>query len=173
MEEQEWMPINGYEGYYEISKAGKIRGVKRLVAISNGLRTVKSKMLNTRINNDGYIDVRLNKDGKSKTTFVHILLANAFIPNPENKAQVNHINGIKTDNRIENLEWASRSENMIHAFKYGLCKKATTKVVDICSGKVYSSIKEAAEILGINYSTCRNYLSGNIQKNKSCLKYAA
>jgi hypothetical protein len=172
MEEQEWWPVNGYEGYYEISKSGKIRGVKRLVVISNGLRTIKSKILNTRINNDGYIDVRLNKDGKSKTTFVHIILANAFIPNPENKAQVNHINGIKTDNRIENLEWASRSENMIHAYKLGLMKSITKCVVDRCNGVEYTSIKEASRISLIPYSTLTGMLNGT-RRNTTCLEIAA
>lgn len=173
MEKKEWMPVNGYEGYYEISKAGKVRGVKRLVVIPTGLRTIYSRELATRINNDGYVEVRLSKEGNTKTNFVHILLANAFIPNPKIKAEVNHINGIKTDNRIENLEWVTRSENMRHAYKHGLCKNATAKVIDICTGKEYASIKEAAENLGIKYSTCRNYLSGNIKSNKTCLQYVA
>lgn len=172
MEEQEWWPIIGYEGYYEISKAGRVRGVKRLVFIPTGLRTIHTRELTTRINNYGYVEVRLNRDGKTKATFVHILLANAFIPNPENKAQVNHINGIKTDNQIENLEWASRSENMIHAFKLGLMKSITKRVVDRCNGVEYTSIKDASRISLIPYSTLKGMLNGT-RRNTSCLEIAA
>ncbi len=77
-------------------------------------------IIKTRINNDGYVDVRLSKDGKEKTTFLQILLAKAFIPNLENKPEVNHINGIKTDNRLENLEWVTHSENIETCLQNGI-----------------------------------------------------
>jgi hypothetical protein len=115
-----WYSIPNYEGYYEINKVGQIRGIDRLVVTNKGLRNISSRYLKTRINNDGYIDVRLSKDGKTTTTFIHKLIAETFIPNPYKKKEVNHINGIKTDNRLENLEWVTHKENMIHAHKLGL-----------------------------------------------------
>jgi len=164
--------VSGYEGYFEISESGEVWGIKRMVVTVNGLRTIRGRKIKERINNNGYWEVRLSKDGKSTTTFIHILIAKAFIPNPLNKSEVNHINGIKTDNRLENLEWVTHSENMKHAYKLGLIKPLCKHVVDNCTGKEYSSVKEAAIDLNINYGTFRNYLNGNI-KNKTCLEYAA
>ena len=142
-----------------------------MVVLKSGLRTIKSRFQKTRLNNYGYTEVRLTKDGKTTTTFIHILIAKAFIPNPYNKPEVNHINGIKTDNRIENLEWCTHSENINHAYKMGLLKPISKHVIDICTGKRYLSTYEAAIDLKINYGTCRNYLNGNV-KNKTCLEYA-
>ena len=72
------------------------------------------------IGNNGYSSVDLCKDGTIKKYLIHRLVAEAFIPNPEKKPQVNHINGIKTDNRLDNLEWCTHSENMLHSYKQGL-----------------------------------------------------
>ncbi|MCX6204879.1 MAG: NUMOD4 motif-containing HNH endonuclease [Bacteroidetes bacterium] len=169
---EKWLPVKGYEGFYEISDTGKVNGMDRMVVSKKGLTRKKGKLIKIRVNNDGYIEVRLSKDSRTTTTFIHILIAKAFIPNPLNKLEVNHINGIKADNRIENLEWCTHSENMKHAYKMGLLKPISKHVIDNCTGKEYSSIKEAAIDLNINYGTFRNYLNGNI-KNKTCLEYAA
>lgn len=164
MYSEEWQPITGYEGLYEISKGGVVRSFHK---------RHHERFISPRIDRDGYLALRLHKNGKSETKFVHRLVASAFIKNPDNKPQVNHINGIKRDNSIENLEWVTASENSKHAFALGLSKKIGTQVVDECTGKRYISIKEAALDLNINYGTCRNYLNGNIKTSKTCLKYAA
>lgn len=137
-----WKDVKGFEGLYQISDMAEIRrvGTNRL------LKLHKSKV--------GYLSIALCKDGKKHYLWVHRLLAQAFIPNPENKPQVNHINGNKSDCRIENLEWVSISENHIHAYKTGLqdgvkCSKHLRKAIRcVESGVVYESIADAARKIG-------------------------
>ena len=85
----------------------------------------RTKILSQSFNTKGYYKVNIRKNKKDKTYTVHKLVAEAYIPNPKNKKQVNHINGIKTDNRISNLEWCTCKENMIHAVKMGLHRSTT------------------------------------------------
>lgn len=168
-----WVEIPGYENYYEINKDGIVRGIPRMVVLANGtLREIPLRILTPRINNRGYWDIRLSRNGETRTMLLHILLAQAFIPNPENKPYVNHKNGIKTNNRLENLEWVTHSENILHAYRTGLCRTAKKEipVIDICINKSFTSIKKAADFYSIPYSTCKGYLNGS-RKNTTCLRY--
>jgi hypothetical protein len=169
---EKWAPVKGYEGFYEVSHTGKVNGIDRMVVSKKGLSRKKSREIKTRVNNDGYIEVRLSKNGKTTTTFIHILIAKAFIPNPLSKSEVNHINGIKADNRIENLEWSTHSENIKHAYKMGLLKPIGKHVIDNCSGKEYSSIKEAAICISMPYQSLKGMLNGK-KVNETCLEIAA
>jgi len=119
LEEKEiWRDILGYEGFYKISNFGRVLSL----IPHNGTSNRKLKNL---LNKTGYYQVGLHINGSKKKMFlVHRLIANAFIPNPENKPCVNHINGKKTDNRIENLEWCTHSENTTHAFETKLKEAA-------------------------------------------------
>lgn len=172
MENGLWKPVYGYEGYYEINEKGIIKGVERVIHFKNLCRKINAKILSSRINNCGYLEVRLSKDGRTKTRPVHVLLAEVFIPNPDNKPEVNHINGNKIDNRIENLEWVTHSENMLHAYALGLCPTIDKEkpVVDVCEGRVFPSVRKAAEYYTIPYSTVKGYLNGN-RNNPTCLRY--
>jgi hypothetical protein len=105
-----WKPVVDYEGLYEISNLGEIRSLFRYKKTLNQVLT------------KGYLIVSLFKDKKQKTTRVHRIVAKAFVLNPDNKPQINHINGIKTDNKPENLEWCTTKENTQHAHRIGLCK---------------------------------------------------
>jgi hypothetical protein len=110
-----WKKIGCLGAKYEVSNTGKIR---RVYVTSD-----RFTILRTNLSNTGYLRVAVTvSKGYSKNISVHREVAKAFIDNPESKPVVNHINGIKTDNRAENLEWATLSENSLHAVKYGLMK---------------------------------------------------
>jgi hypothetical protein len=166
MENLNWVPVTNYEGYYEVNETGEIRSLHK---------RNYSQILHQRIDRAGYYTVRLNKKGKTYTHWVHRLIGATFIPNSAGKQYINHKNGNKLNNSLENLEWVSHSENIFHAYDKGLLKRAknsSLRVVNFCTGLEYESVKLAADSLGIAYSTCKNYLNGN-RPNPTCLRYAA
>jgi hypothetical protein len=170
-----WVPVRGYENEYLISNTGIVKSISK-THLRNGKKfPVNEVELTTRIDKmTGYWSVKLSKDGKCCTHHIHRLLAEAFIPQLAGKIIINHINGNKLDNRIENLEWCTYSENRIHAVKAGLCvtKPRPRRVVDTCTGNKYESIKAAACSVNIHYKKCQNMLYGKV-KNTTCLKFAA
>lgn len=115
MPDEIYLPVVGYEGSYEVSNLGN---VKALRGHKRGERVLK-----TYLSRHGYLLVHPCTNGVSRGKRVHRLVAEAFIPNPDNLPQVNHINGIKTDNSVGNLEWVTASENMTHAVSLGLISR--------------------------------------------------
>jgi DNA-binding Xre family transcriptional regulator len=115
--EEIWKDIEGYEGIYQVSSLGRVKSLARVITRSTGADySVIERILKTANNPSGYEVAILSTNGKMYPVTVHRLVAKAFIPNPENKETINHKNGVKTDNRVSNLEWHTRSENVKHAY---------------------------------------------------------
>ncbi len=166
IDEYPYHDIEGYEGLYQISSSGYI---KRLARLGNHgkkdfKREVSEQFLKPWLNR-GYYTVSLTKEGDRKEIALHILIALTFMPNPDNKPCINHINGIKTDNKLSNLEWCTYAENNIHAYSTGL-KYCTTKksISQYTKGgklvKNHDSILESSKDTGIKRSNITRHLSG-------------
>lgn len=121
--EEIWLNINldEYKDAYQISNLGRIRSLDRMVAYRHGLRKYSGRTLNPSLNcGTGYYRICLSLNSKYKHIDIHRLVALTFIANSENLPEVNHKNGIKTDNTLENLEWCDRQYNITHAWELGL-----------------------------------------------------
>ena len=132
-----WVPIRGYEDLYELNEIGEVRRKTKLIVCKDGRRkTIKSRLLKVSIGNHGYKCVTLSMSDKKKSFLVHRLIASHFMGpslNPK-ETDINHKNGIKTDNRIENLEWITRGDNVRHAHKIGLhdLRKSKMRISKLC-----------------------------------------
>jgi hypothetical protein len=163
-----WVDIKGYEGLYKINRQGQIKRLK-------GYQASEDRLITPIDNGRGYLGVGLCKNGKKKRVYIHRLMAETFISNPDNKKQVNHINGIKSDNRLENLEWATRSENQRHMYeilgykgantgRFGSLSALSKKVIQMdLNGNVlnrFNAVMEAQRLTGINESNIRTCIYG-------------
>lgn len=117
----EWKDIKGFEGLYKISSNGYVKSLGK--GKSTDPRTKQVRIIKPREKKNGYLEVKLHKDGRRYFFTIHRLVANAFLLNPCNKPEVNHKNGIKKDNNYLNLEWCTPSENQKHAYENGLQKR--------------------------------------------------
>lgn len=170
-----WKPVVGYYGLYDVSNFGRIKSFNK-----NGNNKNSDIIRIQRINQFGYLTFNLCKENKKRMIQIHRLVAQAFIPNPENKPQVNHKNGIKSDNRVENLEWCTRSENSIHSYyvldnKSGLIN-AQKKAYDVNTIFKENEIKDvllkrasglSAIEIAKEYNVDRVTVTSVIRKNKT------
>lgn len=171
MADLEWVDIEGYEKSYQINKNGQIRTLK------NSPKRRKFDLLKPQINKkNGYVYQMLYKNGKQKLWRLHRLVAQTFIPNPNNYPQVNHKDGNKQNNCVENLEWCTQEQNMQHAFEMGLEKpsdkqkravaetnKAKRKAVVLkheTITQVFESISKASEETGFSMTAISRYCHG-------------
>ena len=167
--------IKGFEGLYMISSDGEI-----ISSYKNG------KVLKHKIDKQGYHEISLYKDNKNHYFKVHRLVAQAFIPNTENKPQINHIDGNKSNNSVSNLEWATGFENQQHSIKTGLrvmpkgekhCNYGkrgslvhnSKLVLNKENGVFYESVKEAAESINMKYATLKKKLIGRNPNNTNLI----
>ena len=121
-----------------------------------------NKLIKSHNDGNGYLIVKLRENNKSKNYKVHRIVAKVYLDNYKNLPQVNHIDGNKLNNHWTNLEWVSGSDNMKHAYKYGLMKKNRQKcVLDLQTGIYYDSIKEVAFAKNINHNTMRALILNN------------
>lgn len=138
-----WKDVIGYEGLYQVSNKGRVKGLQRLKWNGKTYCIIKEK-IRKNVEFKGYRALILYKNAKQKRYLLHRIVAQAFIPNPKNKPQINHINGIKNDNRVSNLEWVSQLENNRHAWSIGLSTRNTytkemrNKMSNSAKGKIIS-----------------------------------
>lgn len=161
-----WKDVIGYEGIYQVSNTGQ---VKRIAESNNQYKA--GYVLKQQINR-GYCSVELNGIGKPKCVRVHRLVAMAFIPNEHNKPHINHINGIRNDNRVENLQWVTPKENEIHkhrvlkstVYKYKVSDEQVKQMIALHkSGKRMRQISEMVNLpIGIihNHFKKHNHMVG-------------
>lgn len=157
-----WKPVVNFEGLYEVSSYGNIRTLARKITDAKKTYIRKAQNLKATKGSRGYYRIKLYNGNGFKDTSIHKEVALAFIPNPENKPYINHINGVKTDNRVENLEWCTHSENVKHAYAGGLKKQSS-----YC-GEGNSSAKLIVEqVIAIR----EEYKQGNTSYNELARKY--
>ena len=161
-----WKDVTEFEGLYQISNTGRVK------SLCAQYQKRRNKILKPIFHN-GYLRIALTSHKKTCYFFIHRLVATAFIPTYQSKQQINHINGIKTDNYFKNLEWVTPSENMKHAYVMGLetpCDNGFKKAISIedSTGKrIYKSIREMCRMEKIDRRSVQRILQGKKSKYKN------
>ena len=154
---EEWKDIKGYEGLYMVSNEGRVKSVERKVWNSGKqcYKTIKERILKPGNNGEGYLIVNLCKEGNQKFYTVHRLVAQSFLPNPDNLPQINHVDENKKNNCVDNLEWCTNKYNINHGTRTDRMAKTRSKPVLGISldGKSYlyfNSTRDAERLGGFN-----------------------
>ena len=170
-----WKDIKDYEGLYQVSNLGRVKSLERLAkSNNNNYRIVKEKLLKQSEDKDGYKRVSLNKNNKSKLCTIHRLVAEAFIPNPNNYPCINHKDENKQNNNLENLEWCTVKYNnnygtRIERFKQK--KQIAIGQYDLNGNliKKWNSAKEVYKTLGYDFSRIRKCCNNKSYKAYNCI----
>lgn len=159
-----WKDIVGYEGLYQVSNFGRVKSLRRTTLAANGARrNYPEKILTPFKNKTGYLSIQLYFGHKNVHKLIHRIMAESFIPNPKKLDQVNHKNGIKNDNSLNNLEWISRRGNALHAaYELGIVigNNRYKKVRCLETNKDYPSIRSAARSTNIPITCLKRVLRG-------------
>jgi hypothetical protein len=168
---EKWASVEGYKGLYEVSSFGRIRSLDRVVGHRHGSAMMRGRILSTCVNKAGYEFVSLSKDCSGKSFTVHRLVAKAFLLPESEKAEVNHKDFNKSNNRVENLEWATRSYNHTHAMNAGrfnamdnpscVRKLTPTMVKEIFQNR---SDGESCSAIAAKYGVDRTYIYKVLKK---------
>ena len=164
--------IKGYEGIYEVNELGQVRSVDRIVECKDGsIRKYKGKELKTSIDNYGYTNIILSKNGIAKNFKVHRLVAETFMPNPDNLPEVHHKNHDTNDNRAHNLAWVTKSEQMDEHWRAAKCVRL--RVVGHGIDKIYNSSREIERELGVDNRSAMRVAKGIYKQSKGYKIYFA
>jgi hypothetical protein len=181
MDIEVWAPVPRFLGLYEVSTLGRIRSLDKYINSRwpGHNRTVKGRILSTSPNEHGYIRPSLiDHNGVEKRYSLHRIVAEVFIPNPDNLPQVNHKDGDKANNKVSNLEWITCQANIIHAFKNNLkkgvdseachfsvlTKEDVLKIRELFASGVYTK-SQLAKQYNVNYTNIRRIILRHIWKN--------
>lgn len=171
-QEETWKDIHEYSGIYQVSNMGNIRSIDRIVTQyghkQNYTRIMRGKAIKPRLQNGGYLIVWLCKNGISKPFTVHRIVAKHFINNEEQLTDINHMDGNKKNNKVENLEWCTRSYNVKHSYLMHDRKLKGVAVKCVELDIVFRSIKEAGIKMNINPACVEHVLAG---RNKTAGGY--
>ena len=162
---EEWGDIENYKGLYQVSSWGNVKSLERMKWNGRGYYKIPERILKPQKNGRGYLQVVLCQDGKRKWHLIHRLVGQAFIPNPNNLPQINHISEDKEDNRISNLEWCTCKENINHGTHNQRAAESKSKPifgVDRVTGLIaeFPSAIDAERQLGIDHSHICRCLKG-------------
>ena len=177
--EEIWKDIEGFEGMYQISNFARVKSLPRKRKFGNQTRIIPEIIMKVHAKPSGYKYIKLNDVPRHQITkHIHRLVAQAFIPNPENKEDVNHIDGNKANNVVTNLEWVTRSENVLHSYRVlgrkcerikgeGNPRNKPIIQMDLLGNeiKTWCSSAEAERQLGIKESSIRKCLYTSINKS--------
>lgn len=152
---EEWKDVKGYEGKYQVSNLGNVRSL-------NYRNTGEIRILKPRKNKEGYFDVKLSDEHRGVKTYrVHRLVAEAFIPNPNNHPCVNHIDETRDNNNLDNLEWCTFKHNSNHGtLPQRLRKKNCKKIRCVNTGEIFDGTKEAGEWANVHFSAISKVTTG-------------
>lgn len=165
MMNEEWRDVVGYEGYYQVSNLGRVKSLER---IDSNNHPLKERILKFGFSGKKYKYVILNKNGKSKTKTVHRLVAIAFLDNPDNKTQVNHLDEDKYNNNANNLEWVTPKENSNYGTLIERMKQSNSKPIKVIYKDDTYEIWESATLFAREYGISRGHISNVlVGRNKS------